>query len=555
MKDFLLGIGFDLDKQSFSKFKDGIKKASDSVSGLSKKINKMNFSLFKGGSGAFKSTLALTGLTLATNLSAGAIYRFTAGAAKQIETTDLLAKRLNSTSKEVEQLGYIASLSASSVEAMNSSLDNLNRISGEAAIGVGRGSMLFKKLGLSAKGANGQLKSTTQLMTEISKKIAPLSKAEQIATLSKLGIDPSLIQMMTTDVAHLREEFSQLYDSAGIKSEEAAQNATEFLDSIHRLQFAFGVFRKSVAAEFFKPLQASIDKLRKSFILNMPKIKQSVVSGFKGIFSITKSFFQVGKRVWKLFTDLHKATNGWSTGLFLAGAAWKVLNATMLRTPAGQVLALGSAVALLVDDIMGFKEGKNSAFDWTWLVGDGQVKGFFQWIAEDTGIGKAIGTLTAYFVEMGSAIAAVFTGNGAQALEHFKNAIKAVAQTLLNLVEVIVGPLKGGFEAVNSVVDSIFSTAKKIGGSIIDIPQNAADTASAIGNKVKNHFSDRVNNLKTLGNPNYPKSAAKTAPIINQEINFTIQGGGDANAISRAMVGQMSRVNGDLARNFTSPIQ
>lgn len=551
MKDFLLGIGFDLDKQSFSKFKGAIKKASDSVSGLSKKINSTNFSLFKGG--IFKSTLAMTGLTLATNLSAGAIYRFTAGAAKQIETTNLLAKRLNSTSKEVEQLGYVAALSASSVEAMNASLDNLNRISGEAAIGVGRGSMLFKKLGLSAKGANGQLKSTTQLMTEISKKIAPLSKAEQIATLSKLGIDPSLIQMMTTDVAHLRDEFNQLYDSAGIKSEEAAENATEFLDSIHRLQFAFGLFRKSVAAEFFKPLQASIDKLRKSFILNMPKIKRSVVSGFKAIFSAAEAFIQIGKATWKLFYNLDKSTNGWSTGILAAAGAWKILSATILRSPVGRALALVGAVGLLVDDLIGFKNGKNSAIDWSWLVGDGKVKGFFSWLAEDTGIGKSIGAITAYFIEMGKAIAAIFSGEGMQALDHFKDAIKAIGQALLNLIQIVVGPLKGGFEAVNNTVDNIFSTAKKIAGSIASIPSNAAQVGAQIGDTFKNNFPSSAGSLRSM---NYPKpSTAKNAPIINQEINFTISGGGDSNGISKAIVGQMSRVNGDLARNFSSPIQ
>ena len=521
IKEFLVGVGFKVDQSSFSNFKNGISKA----------------------------TASLVGLNLATNLSVAGIYKLVKASAEEIEVVSKLAKKINSSTKDVMELGYAASLSGSSVEAMNSSLENLNRVGGEAALGVGRGAILFKKLGINAKDANGKLKSTTQLMSDVTNKIKGLGSGEKNAVLSKLGIDPSLATTLTSDISELRTEFSQLYDSVGIKSEEAAQGATEFLDSITRIKTVFGLLKKSIAIEFFKPMKESIDALRKNVIINMPKIKQSFVSGFKAIFSASKAFFQVGKGVVKMFSTLHASTNGWSTGILAAAAGWRILSKTILSTPLGRVLALGAAIGLLVEDLMVFNKGGNTAINWE------KPKLFFEWL-QQTGPAKSLGALVAVFKELGESIYNAFSGNGMLAINSFIDAIAALASGILHLIETITGPLKGAFQVIQNIASGTKNIVKNIADfSPSKFGEEIGSSLSGIFRKQKEilEYNERSSGFGTKYAPDITRN--KTATVVNQENNFTINGASSPSSAGQAVLGQMSRVNGDLARNFSSPIQ
>ncbi len=63
--------------------------------------------------------------------------------------------------------------------------------------------MVFQKLSLSAKDAQGNVKTTTQVLDEVKEKIKDLSKSEQSAYIQRLGLDKTLIGMLTSDTTCL----------------------------------------------------------------------------------------------------------------------------------------------------------------------------------------------------------------------------------------------------------------------------------------------------------------------------------------------------------------
>src|SRR5690606_27656624 len=112
----------------------------------------------------------------------------------------------------IQKLGYAAQLSGSSVEAANASVKGLAQTIGEAASGLGRGKQAFEAYGLSAKNADGSVKSVGQVLEELQTKLAGLSKAEQLSMLQKLGIDQSMIGLLNSTNAEMAELFQQAED-------------------------------------------------------------------------------------------------------------------------------------------------------------------------------------------------------------------------------------------------------------------------------------------------------------------------------------------------------
>lgn len=77
---------------------------------------------------------------------------------------DVVSRVGNATVKELDRLGYVAELTGSDANTATASFENLSRTIGEAAQGIGRGAQVFEKLGLSAKDAQGNVKTTTQVL-------------------------------------------------------------------------------------------------------------------------------------------------------------------------------------------------------------------------------------------------------------------------------------------------------------------------------------------------------------------------------------------------------
>lgn len=465
IKDFLVGLGFQIDEAGLSKFSAGITQA----------------------------TISVTAIGTAAVAAAGLITHFVAGIADQFDQVGDLADRVNTTAEEIMRLGYVATLTGSSVDAANSSLEGLSRTAGEAALGIGRGEKIFKDLGLSAKDSNGKLKDTSVLMSEIGAKIKDMGRGEQIAVLSKMGIDRTMINALTSDVSGLAAEFDQLYKNAGIDANKAAEQSGEFNDSMDRLKMTFGALKSAAGLAFMNQIKNGINTLRKFLVENMPKIINAVTPIINVVLKIAEAFIKIVGRVGGAIGSIlgflgkvNEATNGWAGYILAAAAAWKFLNLSFLATPIGMILSLAAAIALLIDDFLTWKEGGESLIDWG------------QWANE---------------IQFATDII-----NGLKDVIY--NAFTAIFAAIDGVVNLLTGDFSSAFRAASEMVSSIgkvFGIGK--GPSLTPSPQAAA--------------------TMTAG-----------AQTVSQQTQIVVQGAGNPDATARAVAGQQNRVNADMTRNM-----
>jgi phage-related protein len=492
IKEFLVGLGFKIDEAGLSKFSSGITNA----------------------------TIAVGAIGTAAVAAAGAITAFVSGVADKFDAVGDLADRVNTTVESVMRLGYVATLTGSSVEAANSSIENLSRIAGEAALGLGRGAKVFQDLGLSAKDSNGNLKDTSVLMAEIGDKIKDMGRGEQLAVLSKLGIDPTMINALTTDVSGLAAEFDQLYKNAGIDANKAAEQSGEFNDSMDRLKMTFDAIKSAVGLKFMGQVKNGIDTLRKFLVENMPKIINAVTPVINVVLRIAEAFIKIVGRVGSaigaiigFLVKVNDATDGWAGYILAAAAAWKFLNLSFLATPIGMILSLAAAIALLVDDFLTWKEGGDSLIDWS------------AWEPAITSAMAAIGALRDL---LASAFTVMFAAVDA-------------------LIKLLMGDFSGAWNAVGELVNGV-----------IGIFTSAWDAIKKLGEGIGN-FVGAVAGF--FGGGSAPKPALTPSPqaaaavtggnqSISQQTQIVVQGSSNPDATARAVAGQQNRVNADMARNM-----
>lgn len=468
IKEFLVGLGFDVDEAGLSKFSAGLTTA----------------------------TIAVTAIGTAAVAAAGVITSFVSGVAKQFDAVSDLAGRVNTTADSIMRMGYIATLTDSSVEAVATSLQGLSRIAGEASLGIGRGAKVFEDLGLNAKDGNGKLKDTAVLLSEVQAKIKDMGRGEQLAVLGKLGIDPTMIAMLTSDISGLAAEFDALYKNAGIDANKAAQESSDFNDSMSRMKMTFDAIKSAVGLKFMGQIKNGIDTLRKFLVENMPKIINAVTPIINVVLRIAEAFVKIVGRVGGAIGSIigflmraNDATDGWAGYILAAAAAWKYLNLSFLATPIGMILSLAAAIALLVDDFLTWKEGGDSLISWQ------------AWENE---------------IRLVSNI-----------LSGLRLAVENVFLAIFAAIDTVVSLLTGDFTRA-------WTAAKNLAGSLADIMGFGSNSPAAA--------------LKPS-----PQAAAAMnagAQTVSQSTQIVVQGSTDPQATARAVSGQQGRVNADMTRNM-----
>lgn len=113
--------------------------------------------------------------------------------------------------REVDALGRVARENDSSLESMEGALRSMTMMAGQAAQGIGRGAMIFKRFGINVRDGNGHVKTTEQLLGDVADRLQKLpSLAQKQALGARLGFDPALIKLLSQG----RDHFNELREAA-----------------------------------------------------------------------------------------------------------------------------------------------------------------------------------------------------------------------------------------------------------------------------------------------------------------------------------------------------
>ena len=101
-----------------------------------------------------------------------------------------------------------------------------------------------------------------------------MGDAQREAYARGLGIDPSLIPMLTQDVSGLRDMFRSLYATAGTDAAQAAEDSKGFLDGMARLAGLCDLLAKTVALSLLGTARSGIEALGDAFVAHFDDIRR-----------------------------------------------------------------------------------------------------------------------------------------------------------------------------------------------------------------------------------------------------------------------------------------
>lgn len=389
IEGFFVDLGFNIDDKDLKVMSDNVRNATRVMGGL---------------------------VSYITGPAALALGLFVTMTARSIDALGDFSEVEGVAIGSVQELGFAADVSGSSMEDMKSSIQGVNRVIGEAALGIGRGKALFKQLGLSARDENGNIRDFDSVLSVVADRMKGLSTQEAIALAEKLGINRSLIPLLRQGSDAL-EDLRIEARSFGLVTEEQADQANSLNMALTRWRWLLGSIKDTIALGLMPTMTKVVGELKQWFLEN----RQIITSGFSlaiRIFTgVLGQFWQWLRSIVSTLIDLVRWLLDFkivvyalvaAMGIFISlqvarmfgaiavqiGVAVKAmmaLNAATVLMPA-LIGAIIIAVGLLIDDFLVWQAGGES------LIGE-LLEGFPLVSDVVNGVSKAVNGVVFAFKE------------------------------------------------------------------------------------------------------------------------------------------------------------
>jgi hypothetical protein len=205
---------------------------------------------------------------LGTALLAGAAVRGLANFIDEIRQTgvelDQAAERFGLSTQAVQEWRYAAGTAGVGVDHLNISFSTLARNMETAARGVVDQQQMFRQLGVSVKGTNGEVKDLETILPDIIDGLAAIESPTKRSGLAMrlFGEHGSrllpLFNQGSAGLAKLRQEFQRL---GGGLSKDAVEQAAAYTAELKELDVAWMSVKSTMAVQLFPVLARMIDAI------------------------------------------------------------------------------------------------------------------------------------------------------------------------------------------------------------------------------------------------------------------------------------------------------
>ena len=425
---------------------------------------------FQADERSLKSALTkVAAFGASVSVLAGGVFASLVGIAKAEADIAAQADKLGTSSERLEELRYVAEQTGSSADKLTAALESI-------------------------ASKNPRIKDTAAAFDLVSDRMRGMSELQRKLYAQRLGIDPTLIPMMTDDVAGLREEFRAMYAVAGTDAKAAAEESKGFLNELAKLKTLSGMLAKAVGLAFIGKIRRDIENLRRVIMENFGKIQRILqimigfvmrVAGAIGTF-ITEHqdlLMSVAKGI-GVFMGIRGAIGMVIAGIGGMKKAFSVFTAALSANPFMLLLAVAVTVATLIID------------NWD------AVKAFFvdAWATIKETFGNAWDAISAKFPNLAAAaeamlqgllqqfgllrdfVVAVFTGDFSGAVDAAIGLFTNFQETLWNI-----------FSALGSAILGIFSS---LWGKVAETFPNFGKWAESAGEAIKGAFGRAIGWVK-----------------------------------------------------------
>lgn len=327
---------------------------------------------------------------LAGTMAAGAtaIFGVAKATANAGDEAIKMAQKVGMNVEKLQELIYAGSLADLTAEQIGGSMRFLNRNLEQAATGSKEAAEGFKDLGIDIKNADGSLKGSDQIMSEVAARFEKMpdgikKSAVAMKIFGKSGAD--LIPLLNGGAEGLSKAAQEARDYGLIIDEEAARASEEFNDNLTRLQAMATGITRTVGAKLIPIIGNLVDKIMDFVKANRGVITSKIDRFFSGLAVYVE-------RAWRILMALTDAVEGllevfgglenvlkaigvgfliFTSGSILYGigkliGAFSLLGKmiTLANLKALMIpILIGAAVValgLIIEDIVSFFQGKDS---------------------------------------------------------------------------------------------------------------------------------------------------------------------------------------------------
>lgn len=325
IKEFLVSLGFKIEKAGLESFVKGITAASSAV---------------------------LASVTAIED---------------NLERLYFASQRTKASAENIRAFGFALGQMGSSAGAALESIENLARFMRNSPGASG----LIQSIGVQTRNANGELRDTSDILRDLGKQFANMPYYRANAYAQALGIDERSLMAMRQGLGDFGDEYRGMLARAGLDLDDAAKKSHQFMVETRTLGSAFAILGQKISSSLSEQLTAYVRRFREGIVDNFGRITDIVDRVVKGIgwlsdiiSTLALRAAQVGETIVDWWNSLDDSTQTLIEAVLGLAAAFFVFNKVFNASPLGRLLALATALLILYDDYKTWKEGGKSLINW-----------------------------------------------------------------------------------------------------------------------------------------------------------------------------------------------
>lgn len=400
----------------------------------------------------------LAGLGAAIAGSAAGIAGWVTSVSESIDPLVQFSRESGVAIETIQTLGYAAEVNGSSVDALQASLGEMTKRVGEfVSTGEGEAKDVASRLGLQFKDLNGQVKTADIIFRELADKLHGMSQAEKFSVLDKMGIDRSMVQLLSmtgNEIEGMQEKARAL----GIVTQEQADAFADYNDSLTTLGKGFDGLKFQVAIGFVPVLKELVEGFTDFLIAN----KELIQNGLRHLGEIIFAVMGMVRRFAPIVAVITAGFVAWR----IAAVGLRTVLATIF-SPVVLITAAIVAIVLVIDDLLTAMEGGQSV-----------IADFFK---DNWGIDIVPGLLA-----IKDTVMAVVD----YIVDYFKTGVANIKLMFSALWKLLTGDFRGAWKDVVTIFDNTVEQLKRPFTAFIDWAENLfSGLGDYIGNVISNAAS------------------------------------------------------------------
>lgn len=324
LRELFVKLGVNTDLAAVEAFEGGLEQVKTSAQGVIKVMAGLSAALAGAGFAMWK------------------LVRQTADAADAAATG---AQRYGLTTETFQELEHAAALSGTNIEAVGDALKDLSMRAADAARGGEGNVKMFRRLGVSLKGANGQLKSADELMMDVADRIAKMKNPTEqlgaaVAAFGESGVKMlPMLRQGRRGIMEMREEAREL---GHVISADAATGFQDLNNNLMRGRKLLEGWRNRLAVALLPKVNELVERMFRWARANREVISAKIDDFAKRVvWFLDEMVVQLGN-----VNRMVQAWGGWEANIKRVGKAFALLG--MLKVAGHAVMMVNGLQKMVV---------------------------------------------------------------------------------------------------------------------------------------------------------------------------------------------------------------